>query len=36
VVLYDRLAKSLGTIDDHQQITANRDNKNRLTVKAIA
>ncbi|CAK6711846.1 RRNA methylase [Vibrio harveyi] len=34
VVLYDRMAKTLGTIDDHQQVLANRDNKNRLKVKA--
>ncbi|MFN1533185.1 RNA methyltransferase [Vibrio jasicida] len=33
VVLYDRLAKNLGTIDDHQQVITNRDNKNRLKVK---
>ncbi|MGR5238550.1 RNA methyltransferase [Vibrio alfacsensis] len=36
VVLYDRLAKTLGSIDDHQQVIANRDNKNRLKVKANA
>jgi tRNA(Leu) C34 or U34 (ribose-2'-O)-methylase TrmL len=35
VVLYDRLAKTMGTIDDHQQVIANRDNKNRLTVKTV-
>lgn len=34
VVLYDRMAKSLGAIDDHQQVLANRDNKNRLKMKA--
>ncbi|MGR5210931.1 RNA methyltransferase [Vibrio rotiferianus] len=34
VVLYDRMAKTLGAIDDHQQVLANRDNKNRLKVKA--
>lgn len=34
VVLYDRMAKTLGTIDDHQQVLANRDNKNRLKIKA--
>ena len=34
VVLYDRLAKNLGTIDDHQQVIVNRDNKNRLRVRA--
>ncbi|HHP0459233.1 RNA methyltransferase [Vibrio harveyi] len=34
VVLYDRMAKTLGTIDDHQQVLANRDNKNRLKMKA--
>ncbi|EKM23834.1 RNA methyltransferase [Vibrio sp. HENC-03] len=34
VVLYDRMAKALGTIDDHQQVLANRDNKNRLKMKA--
>ncbi|MFZ3430106.1 RNA methyltransferase [Vibrio harveyi] len=34
VVLYDRMAKTLGTIDDHQQVVANRDNKNRLKMKA--
>ncbi|MEI8592739.1 RNA methyltransferase [Photobacterium sp. Hal280] len=33
VVLYDRLAKTLGAIDDHQQIVSNRDNKNKLAVK---
>ncbi|HDM8067324.1 RNA methyltransferase [Vibrio harveyi] len=33
VVLYDRMAKTLGTIDDHQQVLANRDNKNRLKMK---
>ncbi|EGQ9502089.1 RNA methyltransferase [Vibrio cholerae] len=33
VVLYDRLAKSLGEIDDQAQVIANRDNKNRLKVK---
>jgi len=33
VVLYDRLAKTLGSIDDHQQVIANRDNKNRLKVR---
>ncbi|SJL84244.1 RNA methyltransferase [Vibrio palustris] len=36
VVLYDRMAKTLGDIDDQQQVIANRDNKNRLTVKSIA
>lgn len=36
VVMYDRLAKTLGTIDDQAQITANRDNKNRLKVKTLA
>ncbi|OHY94528.1 23S rRNA methyltransferase [Vibrio rotiferianus] len=36
VVLYDRMAKTLGTIDDHQQVLANRDNKNRLKMKACA
>ncbi|OIN29125.1 RNA methyltransferase [Vibrio barjaei] len=36
VVLYDRLAKSLGPIDDHQQVISNRDNKNRLKVKTVA
>lgn len=35
VVLYDRLAKTIGAIDDHQQVIANRDNKNRLKVKAV-
>lgn len=34
VVMYDRLAKTLGSIDDRKQIIANRDNKNRLKVKA--
>ncbi len=34
VVLYDRMAKTLGTINDHQQVLANRDNKNRLKMKA--
>lgn len=34
VILYDRLAKSLGSIDDRQQVMANRDNKNRLKIKA--
>lgn len=34
VVLYDRLAKSLGEIDDQAHVIANRDNKNRLKVKA--
>ncbi|MDK9775560.1 MULTISPECIES: RNA methyltransferase [Vibrio] len=34
VVLYDRMAKTLGVIDDHQQVLANRDNKNRLKMKA--
>ncbi|NOH50676.1 RNA methyltransferase [Vibrio rotiferianus] len=34
VVLYDRMAKTLGTIDDHQQVLTNRDNKNRLKMKA--
>ena len=34
VVLYDRLAKSLGEIDDQTQVIANRDNKNRLKVKS--
>ncbi|CSB46617.1 RRNA methylase%2C putative [Vibrio cholerae] len=34
VVLYDRLAKSLGEIDDQAQVIANRDNKNRLKVKS--
>ncbi|MHA7588044.1 RNA methyltransferase [Vibrio harveyi] len=34
VVLYDRMAKTLGTIDHHQQVLANRDNKNRLKMKA--
>lgn len=34
VVLYDRMAKTLGAIDDHQQVLTNRDNKNRLKVKA--
>lgn len=34
VVLYDRMAKTLGTIDDHQQVLANRDNTNRLKMKA--
>ncbi|QIL86440.1 RNA methyltransferase [Vibrio sp. HDW18] len=34
VVLYDRLAKNLGPIDDRQQVLANRDNKNRLKVKS--
>lgn len=34
VVLYDRMAKTLGAIDDQQQVLANRDNKNRLKVKA--
>ncbi|WP_282065292.1 RNA methyltransferase [Vibrio rotiferianus] len=34
VVLYDRMAKTLGAIDDHQQVLANRDNKNRLKMKA--
>ncbi len=34
VVLYDRLAKTLGAIDDHQQVIASRDNKNRLKVKS--
>ncbi|MGC9423013.1 RNA methyltransferase [Vibrio sp.] len=33
VVMYDRLAKTLGTIDDQQQVMANRDNKNRLIIK---
>lgn len=33
VVLYDRLAKTMGDIDHHQQVLANRDNKNRLSVK---
>ncbi|WP_413110593.1 RNA methyltransferase [Thaumasiovibrio sp. DFM-14] len=33
VVLYDRLAKRLGAIDDKQQVIANRDTKNRLIVK---
>ncbi|EJL6375345.1 TrmH family RNA methyltransferase, partial [Vibrio cholerae] len=31
---YDRLAKSLGEIDDQAQVIANRDNKNRLKVKS--
>ncbi|ASI94222.1 RNA methyltransferase [Vibrio rotiferianus] len=34
VVLYDRMAKTLGAIDDHQKVLANRDNKNRLKMKA--
>ncbi|MFC3025279.1 RNA methyltransferase [Vibrio zhugei] len=34
VVLYDRLAKTLGDIDDQQQVIANRDNRNRLKVKS--
>lgn len=34
VVLYDRLAKTLGPRDDQQQVLANRDNKNRLKVKS--
>ncbi|MGL0957467.1 TrmH family RNA methyltransferase [Vibrio vulnificus] len=33
VVMYDRLAKTLDSIDDHAQVIANRDNKNRLRVK---
>lgn len=33
VVMYDRLAKTVGKIDDHEQVIANRDNKNRLKVK---
>ncbi|ENM3904953.1 RNA methyltransferase [Vibrio cholerae] len=33
VVMYDRLAKTLGAIDDNAQVIANRDNKNRLRVK---
>lgn len=33
VVLYDRMAKTMGNIDHHQQVLANRDNKNRLIVK---
>lgn len=33
VVLYDRLAKTAGMVDDHQQVIANRDNKNRLKVR---
>ncbi|USD67249.1 RNA methyltransferase [Vibrio sp. SCSIO 43136] len=33
VVLYDRLAKSVGEIDDQAHVLANRDNKNRLKVK---
>ncbi len=36
VVLYDRLAKSIGQVDDYQQVIANRDNKNRLKVKAAS
>ncbi|GAM74832.1 RNA methyltransferase [Vibrio ishigakensis] len=36
VVLYDRLAKTLGPIDDHQQVIENRDNRNRLKVKATS
>ncbi|EKO3436274.1 RNA methyltransferase [Vibrio fluvialis] len=32
VVMYDRLAKTLGAIDDREQVIANRDNKNRLIV----
>lgn len=36
VVLYDRLAKTLNIVDDHQQVLANRDNKNRLKVKDCA
>ncbi|MCG3721073.1 RNA methyltransferase [Vibrio cincinnatiensis] len=36
VVMYDRLAKTLGAIDDQQQVIANRDNKNRLKVKDCA
>ncbi|MDR9829394.1 RNA methyltransferase [Vibrio sp. FNV 38] len=35
VVLYDRLAKTLGSIDDEQQVLDNRDNKNRLKVKPV-
>ncbi|HDY7508872.1 TPA: hypothetical protein RQJ57_001043 [Vibrio vulnificus] len=33
VLMYDRLAKTLDSIDDHAQVIANRDNKNRLRVK---
>ncbi|WP_338155299.1 TrmH family RNA methyltransferase [Vibrio metschnikovii] len=33
VVMYDRLTKTLGAIDDHTQVIAHRDNKNRLRVK---
>ncbi|MZI95510.1 TrmH family RNA methyltransferase [Vibrio sp. CAIM 722] len=33
VLLYDRLAKTPRDIDDHQQVVASRDNKNRLKVK---
>jgi tRNA(Leu) C34 or U34 (ribose-2'-O)-methylase TrmL len=36
VVMYDRLAKTLGAIDDREQVIANRDNKNRLIVKEFA
>ncbi|HDM8035951.1 TPA: RNA methyltransferase [Vibrio fluvialis clinical-1] len=36
VVMYDRLAKTLGAIDDREQVMANRDNKNRLIVKEFA
>ncbi len=36
VVMYDRLAKTLGSIDHHQQVIENRDNRNRLTVKELA
>lgn len=36
VVLYDRLAKTLGRIDHRQHVITNRDNKNRLEVKAYA
>ncbi|MBY8086587.1 RNA methyltransferase [Vibrio fluvialis] len=36
VVMYDRLAKTLGSIDDREQVIANRDNKNRLIVKEFA
>ncbi|EEY45293.1 rRNA methylase [Vibrio mimicus VM223] len=35
VVMYDRMAKSLGAIDDREQVIANRDNKNRLKVKEL-
>ncbi|TXY06003.1 RNA methyltransferase [Vibrio mimicus] len=35
VVMYDRMAKSLGAIDDREQVIANRDNKNRLKVKTL-